>query len=135
MSEDSPHKSGIKTFLKHVICYALRRKTRPTNRGLRRSSSSTLDRRSLSEDSPHKSGIKTTDANVSITSSESEDSPHKSGIKTSKCCPACTLSCRKTRPTNRGLRQFCSVITQRSVSEDSPHKSGIKTTYFGINTK
>ena len=37
--------------------------------------------------------------------------------------------CRKTRPTNRGLRQ-CLYIEVRiaGLSEDSPHKSGIKTT-------
>ena len=82
-SEDSPHKSGIKTQVTRCRLHGAGcRKTRPTNRGLRPYNCKHHDDNLLSEDSPHKSGIKTESSRVASTSLRSEDSPHKSGIKT-----------------------------------------------------
>ena len=61
-SEDSPHKSGIKTKLASSKSFGLK-----------------------SEDSPHKSGIKTPFSPQVRVLGLSEDSPHKSGIKTVGC--------------------------------------------------
>ena len=85
--------------------------------------------RAQSEDLPHVSGIKTLSPSVFDTKFPSEDLPHVSGIKTeSLCAKLFAVACRKTCPTNRGLRHADFLILPFVLSsEDLPHQSGIKT--------
>ena len=104
-SEDSPHKSGIKTSSTTCGARSGSRKTRPTNRGLRRFP--VLLWQTLI-------GRKTR--------------PTNRGLRLGCQYPPNKPLCRKTRPTNRGLRQIRrQLINFNLMSEDSPHKSGIKT--------
>ena len=85
----------------------VRRKTCPTNRGLR----------PMPDGLPHRL-------------SWSEDLPHKSGITTVKPDSVVNSFRRKTCPTNRGLRPlYTTGYRQVLQSEDLPHKSGITTLY------
>ena len=105
VSEDLPHKSGIKTPRHCRCCDSICRKTCPTNRGLRRSGVVVLHYSVSRKTCPTNRGLR-----------------HKWG----KVCIG--VFGRKTCPTNRGLRLLRALsLTCQLTSEDLPHKSGIKT--------
>ena len=127
-SEDLPHKSGIKTGQIQQPLSRCLSEDLPHKSGIKTKTHEDGFYHLLSEDLPHKSGIKTLVRTFSCYY-RSEDLPHKSGIKTEFPMISLTsLCCRKTCPTNRGLRLVCQKQIMREVrSEDLPHKSGIKT--------
>ena len=124
----APQIGDYDSAMLRIISALFRRKTCPTNRGLRPAKRVIPFILMKSEDLPHKSGITTLTITRASSSSSSEDLPHKSGITTHNPIPPASRYSRKTCPTNRGLRRiFQCRSLRRSQSEDLPHKSGITT--------
>ena len=105
------------------------RKTCPTNRGLRQICKGDKPCASMSEDLPHKSGI-TTQISVDIPRFfVGRLAPQIGDYDALIPDLIRALYCRKTCPTNRGLRPTMGCYPPHvCVSEDLPHKSGITTT-------
>ena len=85
--------------------HVLRRKTCPTNRGLRQRKRDVIGVRVLSEDLPHKSGITTHYDNMSLGRvNVGRLAPQIGDYDPIELNMSAMFFCRKTCPTNRGLR-------------------------------
>ena len=104
-----------------------RRKTCPTNRGLRPISLTVVGRAALSEDLPHKSGITTWFTATIELDVCRKTCPTNRGLRQVNLQFRQVFICRKTCPTNRGLRHPYSLDSGISLCRKTcPTNRGLR---------